>query len=278
MPRPAAPRDAALLARVVSAQAVAVPTFASLSDRYGRKPFFMLGASLFVVASALCGAAGDLTFLPIDGMGQLIVFRGLQGIGGGTLMAMSFTAIADLFTPRLEARASRETPVGQAAYLAWAALPDAKAPARLLELTKYGPLSETDEATVFRGIVRDLQLTPDRPADESIALYTDALAAAKSDSAKRAVIAGLGELNDERALGLLTLQQSLARDDDALPRFIHLGDEELEHAPDERRGILDVGRIDLRQRTEGAHAVDIHREPAGIHRGDLPAHRHLGGA
>src|SRR5215831_14436608 len=61
---------------------VAVPIFASLSDRYGRKPFFMLGAILFVIASALCGASGELTSLPIDGMGQLIVFRGLQGIGG----------------------------------------------------------------------------------------------------------------------------------------------------------------------------------------------------
>ena len=32
---------------------VSVPIFASLSDRYGRKPFFMLGATLFVVSSAL---------------------------------------------------------------------------------------------------------------------------------------------------------------------------------------------------------------------------------
>src|SRR5499433_780103 len=52
---------------------VSVPIFASLSDRYGRKPFFMLGATLFVIASALCGAAGDLPFLPMDGMSQLIV-------------------------------------------------------------------------------------------------------------------------------------------------------------------------------------------------------------
>src|SRR5213594_651169 len=51
---------------------VSVPIFASLSDRYGRKPFFMLGAMLFVVSSALCGAAGEFTFVPIDGMGQLI--------------------------------------------------------------------------------------------------------------------------------------------------------------------------------------------------------------
>jgi EmrB/QacA subfamily drug resistance transporter len=78
---------------------VSVPIFASLSDRYGRKPFFMAGALLFVIASALCGAAGDLTFLPIDGMGQLILFRGLQGIGGGMVTGILFTIVGDIFSP-----------------------------------------------------------------------------------------------------------------------------------------------------------------------------------
>jgi EmrB/QacA subfamily drug resistance transporter len=78
---------------------VSVPIFASLSDRYGRKPFFMFGALLFVLASALCGAAGDLTFLPLDGMGQLILFRGLQGIGGGIVTGILFTIVGDIFSP-----------------------------------------------------------------------------------------------------------------------------------------------------------------------------------
>ena len=78
---------------------VSVPIFASLSDRYGRKPFFMLGAILFVVTSALCGAAGELTFMPIDGMGQLILFRGLQGIGGGMVIGILFTIVGDIFSP-----------------------------------------------------------------------------------------------------------------------------------------------------------------------------------
>ncbi len=78
---------------------VSVPIFASLSDRYGRKPFFMLGSTLFVLASALCGAAGELTFLPIDGMGQLIIFRGLQGIGGGMVTGILFTIVGDIFSP-----------------------------------------------------------------------------------------------------------------------------------------------------------------------------------
>src|SRR5262245_38978138 len=41
---------------------LSVPIFASLSDSRGRKPFFLLGAVLFVVTSALCGAAGTLNF------------------------------------------------------------------------------------------------------------------------------------------------------------------------------------------------------------------------
>jgi EmrB/QacA subfamily drug resistance transporter len=78
---------------------VSVPIFASLSDIHGRKPFFLLGATLFVVTSALCGAAGKLTFLPIDGMGQLILFRGLQGIGAGMVMGLLFTIVGDIFSP-----------------------------------------------------------------------------------------------------------------------------------------------------------------------------------
>ena len=78
---------------------VSVPIFASLSDRFGRKPFFMSGVVLFVLASALCGASGNLTFLPLDGMGQLIVFRGLQGIGAGMITGILFAIVGDIFSP-----------------------------------------------------------------------------------------------------------------------------------------------------------------------------------
>jgi len=78
---------------------LSVPIFASLSDIHGRKPFFLLGAILFVVTSALCGAAGTLTFMPLDGMGQLILFRGLQGIGAGMVMGLLFTIVGDIFSP-----------------------------------------------------------------------------------------------------------------------------------------------------------------------------------
>src|SRR5437667_7388331 len=69
---------------------LSVPIFASLSDIHGRKPFFLIGAALFVVMSALCGAAGELAFGPVDGMGQLILFRALQGIGAGMVMGLPF--------------------------------------------------------------------------------------------------------------------------------------------------------------------------------------------
>src|SRR5215510_1063382 len=62
---------------------MAIPVFARLSDLYGRKWFFLGSAGIFVGASALCGAAGDLNFTGLDGMNQLIVFRGIQGIGAG---------------------------------------------------------------------------------------------------------------------------------------------------------------------------------------------------
>jgi EmrB/QacA subfamily drug resistance transporter len=68
-----------------------VPIAGKLSDLYGRKFFLLGGAAFFVLTSGLCGAAQDMT--------QLIVFRGLQGLGGGVLMAMVFTVISAIFPP-----------------------------------------------------------------------------------------------------------------------------------------------------------------------------------
>lgn len=78
---------------------ICLPVFAKLSDIYGRKWFFLLGAIVFVGASALCGAAGKINFLPIDGMSQLIVFRGLQGLGAGIMFGLVFTIVGDIFSP-----------------------------------------------------------------------------------------------------------------------------------------------------------------------------------
>lgn len=77
---------------------IAVPVLARLSDLYGRKWFYLGGTVVFVVSSWLCGASGQLP-LPLDPMNQLIVFRGLQGIGGGAIMGLTFTIVGDLFSP-----------------------------------------------------------------------------------------------------------------------------------------------------------------------------------
>ncbi len=77
-------------AYLLSSTAV-VPIVGKLSDIYGRKLFLVGGTAFFVFASALCGAAQDMT--------QLIVFRGVQGIGGGILMAMVFTTVSSIFPP-----------------------------------------------------------------------------------------------------------------------------------------------------------------------------------
>ena len=79
---------------------VGVPIFASLSDQFGRKPFFMGGVFVFVLASALCGAAGNLTMIPLDGMGQLILFRGIQGLGAGMITGVLFSIVGDIFSPK----------------------------------------------------------------------------------------------------------------------------------------------------------------------------------
>jgi EmrB/QacA subfamily drug resistance transporter len=78
---------------------ICVPIFAKLSDMYGRKWFFLSGAIIFVTSSALCGAAGKMTALHIDGMSQLIVFRGFQGLGAGIMFGLVFTIVGDVFSP-----------------------------------------------------------------------------------------------------------------------------------------------------------------------------------
>ncbi len=78
---------------------ISVPIFAKLSDIYGRKWFLLGGSGGFVLASTLCGAAGKINFLGLDGMNQLILFRAIQGIGGGMMMGLAFTIIGDVFSP-----------------------------------------------------------------------------------------------------------------------------------------------------------------------------------
>lgn len=75
---------------------VSTPLYGKLSDLYGRKVMFQAAILVFVAGSMLCGIAQD--------MGQLIAFRGLQGIGAGGLMAMAFAIIGDIIAPRERGR------------------------------------------------------------------------------------------------------------------------------------------------------------------------------
>jgi EmrB/QacA subfamily drug resistance transporter len=73
------------------ASTISVPIYGKLSDMYGRKKYFIAAIVIFLIGSVLSGAAHSMT--------QLIVFRAIQGIGGGALMANAFAIIGDLFPP-----------------------------------------------------------------------------------------------------------------------------------------------------------------------------------
>ena len=70
---------------------ITVPFYGKLSDLYGRKPLLLIGVSLFLVGSVLSGLSQT--------MWQLILFRGIQGVGAGALFPIALAVIGDLFTP-----------------------------------------------------------------------------------------------------------------------------------------------------------------------------------
>ncbi|MEU2558291.1 MFS transporter [Streptomyces longispororuber] len=74
------------------AATAATPLWGKLGDQYGRKRLFQSAIVIFLVGSALCGAAQN--------MGELIAFRALQGLGGGGLMVLSMAIVGDLVSPR----------------------------------------------------------------------------------------------------------------------------------------------------------------------------------
>jgi EmrB/QacA subfamily drug resistance transporter len=71
------------------ASTATIPIMGKLGDIYGRKWFIVSGIGVFLIGSALCGAAW--------GLDELILFRGLQGIGAGMIFSNVFTSVADIF-------------------------------------------------------------------------------------------------------------------------------------------------------------------------------------
>jgi EmrB/QacA subfamily drug resistance transporter len=67
------------------------PIWGKTSDIFGRRPIFLLGVSIFLIGSALCGLSQE--------MWQFILFRGLQGLGAGALFPVSLAIIGDIFPP-----------------------------------------------------------------------------------------------------------------------------------------------------------------------------------
>jgi MFS family permease len=74
------------------ASTIVVPIAGKISDIYGRKIFYIVSITIFLLGSILSGLAQSMT--------QLIFFRAIQGIGAGAIMANSFTIVGDLFPPR----------------------------------------------------------------------------------------------------------------------------------------------------------------------------------
>lgn len=73
-------------------QAVSVPVYGRLADLWGRKRMFLIGTSLFLLGSVLCGMAHSMTWL--------ILFRAFQGLGAGAIMPITSTIVADIYSPR----------------------------------------------------------------------------------------------------------------------------------------------------------------------------------
>ncbi len=73
------------------ASTVSIPIWGKLSDIYGRRTFFILGMVIFLAGSALAGTSQNMT--------ELIIYRGIQGLGAGAMMPIAMAIIGDLFPP-----------------------------------------------------------------------------------------------------------------------------------------------------------------------------------
>jgi EmrB/QacA subfamily drug resistance transporter len=78
------------------ASALVIPIVGKLSDQFGRKGFFLVGVVVFLLGSALSGAAQTIQ--------ALIAFRALQGLGAGIGISLVFTVVGDIFPPAERAK------------------------------------------------------------------------------------------------------------------------------------------------------------------------------
>src|SRR6201985_1616185 len=78
------------------ATTIVTPLYGKLGDMFGRKAVLQAAILLFLVGSALCGMSGSML--------QLILFRAVQGLGGGGLMVTAIAAVGDIVTPRERGR------------------------------------------------------------------------------------------------------------------------------------------------------------------------------
>jgi DHA2 family multidrug resistance protein len=92
----------------LAANAIIVPISGWLAVRLGRRNYFLLSIALFTISSGLCGMATSLW--------QIILFRALQGVGGGGLQPSSQGILIDSFPP--EKQGAAMTLFGVAALLA----------------------------------------------------------------------------------------------------------------------------------------------------------------
>jgi EmrB/QacA subfamily drug resistance transporter len=76
----------------ILAATISLPVYGKLGDLFGRKSVFVFAIAVFLAGSVLSGMAQNMT--------QLILFRAIQGVGGGGLMIGAQAIIADLVSPR----------------------------------------------------------------------------------------------------------------------------------------------------------------------------------
>src|SRR3954462_8972094 len=97
-----------VLTSYLAANATILPISGWISARLGRRNYFLLSIAIFTIASGLCGMAQSL--------GQIILFRVLQGLAGGGLQPSSQGVLLDSFPP--EKQGAAQTMFGIAALLA----------------------------------------------------------------------------------------------------------------------------------------------------------------